>query len=248
MLAFLVTGCASTTLPRSGLFCPDDAIAQTADDGERGSREWCEIPSGKTDCRVYGGNCEVPGTSHGPWVRYYPSGARAEQADVVRGRIHGTYTKYFESGRKQMVTEWRESLREGYESRYYESGNLEWRGFYVHNRREGIWTSWFANGRTAFTGNYRQNEPTGVWSFWNPDGTTSRLEDFDLPPQQLGQNPSLPNGLRITRGFDNLPATHGFWVDGVKHGPFRTFDEHGVLRSVDVYSSGNLIERWVRPQ
>lgn len=231
LVLLAATGCASTTLPRSGLNCPDDAVAKTADDGERGFREWCE----------------APGTSHGPWIRYYPSGVRAEEANVVRGKIDGLYTKYFESGKPQMVTEWRDYRREGLETRWHENGNVEWRGYYLHNRREGIWTAWFANGRTAFTGNYRQNEPTGAWSFWNPDGTTSRIENFDLPPQQVGQNPNLENGMRLVRGLEELPVRHEFWVDGHKHGPWRTFDEHGVLREVEVYSGGQVIEHWVRP-
>lgn len=241
------TGCASATLPRSGLHCPVDAIAKTADDGERGSREWCEIPSGRTDCTVYSGSCEVPGTSHGPWVRHYASGVRAEQADVVRGRVHGRSTKWFESGKLQMETEWRDSRREGFERRWYENGSLEWRGFHHANRREGTWTGWFANGQAAFAGDYRQNTPVGKWTFWAPGGATSRIEDFDAPSAQGGQNPALPNGLRVTRGFEDLPLRHESWLDGVRHGPFRTFDEHGVLREVEVYSAGTRIERWVRP-
>jgi len=232
--------------PALGLSCPDDAIARTANDDERGSREWCEIPSGKRDCSVYAGSCEVPGTSHGPWIRYYPSGVRAEQSEVDHGKIHGTHHKFFESGKTQMATEWRDYRREGYETRWHENGTVEWRGLHVNNRREGIWTAWFENGRASFSGTYRQNVPVGAWSFWNADGTTSRIEDFNLNAPK-GQDPKLPNGIRITHGFEELPATHEFWIDGHKHGPFRKFDEHGVLREVDVYAAGQLIEHWVRP-
>lgn len=183
-------GC-TATLPRSGVECPAGAEAKTADDGERGRREWCEVPSGETDCSVYSGSCEVPGTGHGPWIRYYASGAIAERADVARGRIHGSYTRFFENGSVQMMTEWREGRREGWETRWYENGKVEWRGLHRGNRREGTWTGWFANGHAAFTGVYRQNTPVGSWTFWAPGGATSRVEDFDAPSAQACAAPAL---------------------------------------------------------
>jgi len=161
----LVAGCAPMTLPRSGLSCPDFAVAKTANDAERGSREWCE---------------DDRGSGHGPWIRYYPSGVRAEQTEVTHGKIDGTYLKYFESGKTQMVTTWRDYRREGVETRLYENGSVEWQGAYVGDRREGIWHSWFPNGNAKFVGMYEQGTPIGVWRFWNGDGTPSRVEDLGV--------------------------------------------------------------------
>ncbi len=249
LVMFAATGCAATTtLPKSGLPCPDDAIARTSNDDGGFSREWCEIPSGKTDCSTYAGSCEVPGTSHGPWIRYYPNGERAEMAGVDHGKTHGSYVKYYESGKTKMVTEWRNYRREGLETRWYESGAIEWRGAYVNNRRDGVWTGWFESGVTSFRGSYLLNTPRGAWTFWNADGSTSRVEDFELQPNLLGQDPNLSNGFRVTFGFEELPATHEFWIDGHKHGPWRKFDENGVLSEVEVYSSDKRIEHWVRPK
>jgi antitoxin component YwqK of YwqJK toxin-antitoxin module len=185
LLLIVLTSC-TATLPKSGIDCPSESEVKTSNDGERGSREWCE---------------DANESQHGTWIHYYPNGRKSEQATVKHGKIHGTKYEWYESGKTKMVTEWRDYHRVGIETRWHENGVVAWRGNFIANKRDGIWTAWYPNKKAAWSGKYVMDEPTGTWVFWNEDGTQAHVEDFSTAnPRRRLDNHHVLRGVEIYNG------------------------------------------------
>ncbi len=225
-------GC-TATLPRSGLACPSGAFVKTANDHERGSREWCEIPSYQKDCSVYGGSCEVPGTSHGPWVHYDAQGRRDELSNVDHGSISGTRMSWWPNGGPKLRNEWVANQRVGRETRWHENGAVAWQGFYAGGRREGAWAGWFADAKPAWSGAYHAGVPIGEWAFWNPDGSVSRVDRFELEPTTFDTS-----GGSCAQGT-TVSGTPGHSLSCILERPSGAL-AHGISASWD--ANGHLVD------
>jgi len=154
--------------------CPESAVAHGHADKDGYFREHCEIPSGKKDCRYYAGSCTVPGTSHGPWRRYYPNGQLAEAGANRNGFADGDNSTWYPSGQPREQFFWDgNGGRVGLVTRWFENGQIAQRGQFAHNRPSGAWQAFYPHGQRAWQGTYDDGRPTGDWTFFNPDGTVS---------------------------------------------------------------------------
>jgi antitoxin component YwqK of YwqJK toxin-antitoxin module len=266
----LLSGCAET-LPRSGLQCPLSAEVKTANDGDSGSREWCEIPSGKKNCSYYSGNCEVPGTGHGPWLHYDAAGHLDEMSDVDHGSISGTRMYWWPSGGAQQVSHWVNSKHVGVDVRWHESGSIAWYGEYADDRREGAWAGWFDGGKPAWSGTYKSGVPVGDWAFWNPDGSVARVDHFEheLEPAQVEACPqgavasgspeshyvsctlerpsgAVVHGMTATWDANGRITDQSHWWLGERHGRHMTWNYYsGAPTQLETYVSGKPAGTWL---
>jgi hypothetical protein len=75
--------------------CPEGAsLAGAAPPA--GSALWCQLPSG---------------SRHGHYLRWYPSGKRAEEGEFLNGKKNGRWTEFYEDGSERERTLWRRGVK-----------------------------------------------------------------------------------------------------------------------------------------
>ena len=160
---------------------------------------------------------------NGLWV-FYHSNTQIEKEIVYKNdQKNGIEKTYSEDGILIIKTTWVLNIKEGEEERYFDSGELQHVTFYSEGLKEGKCLQYAKDGRLIAFKTYKKGV---VFS-------TDRFNRFNKYNQKTGIWKEF---------FDNLLINEeGPWVDGKKHGIFRTYDKRGDLKNLERFEFGVLV-------
>jgi antitoxin component YwqK of YwqJK toxin-antitoxin module len=107
---------------------------------------------------------------NGPYLAFYPDGAKLEEARYVRDTLDGIRKRFFPNGQVQVEEPYRMGSFEGIFKSYYESGRLELEGAYVNNAMSGIWKRYYENGQLLEEVRFENNEENGPFIEYHENG------------------------------------------------------------------------------
>jgi antitoxin component YwqK of YwqJK toxin-antitoxin module len=165
-----------------------------------------QLPAG-TDC---GSAADMPETQirkfarHGAWTFYRKGTATPiRKGNYRQGEREGLWEGFDDKGRLDRTISYQNGVKQGPETFFF-AGTREWRerGENVADKREGFWeTRHTRDGSCITKGVYQADQKNGAWA-------------------ECSQDPK-------TRQWYHSFA--GGYLDGLRHGPARVFDEKGKL-------------------
>ena len=200
-------------------------------------------PSGKVSSE----GCLVEGKAEGVWVSFFESGQTKSKGNYLNNKLQGVWFFYFESGQKEkelsysndqkngieksfseegillIQTNWVNNIKDGEELRFFESGELQHVTFFKEGKKDGKCRQHAKDGRIITFKTYRKGV---IFS-------TERFNRFDKKGRKTGVWKEF---------FETLVVSEeGPFVDGLKHGIFRTYDKRGNLINIERFKFGELV-------
>lgn len=142
--------------------CPDGAVLKDDPQVSFGRAEFCE-KDGKKD---------------GRFTRYWPTGAKAEEAEFIDGLQEGPYFTWDQNGQLTETGPFKDGKREGY-FRSYQDGKLAFEGDFSADVQNGRFAAWHGTGAKQGEGTFRHGEPCGVFHCWEDDGSPAQCHPLD---------------------------------------------------------------------
>lgn len=157
----------------------------------------------------------------GLW-KFYNQGVLRETAEFVNGQKEGVQTIWSEGVLTDSVR-WMAGQREGESMTFRPDGSLKMRVPYEKDKREGKATLFNA-----------QNEPHGYR--WYKQDRLLASESFNRVDEQGRKS----GPWKVFHASGRVLET-GFYLEGLKHGTFQTFDARGSVTSVVEYRFGEEV-------
>lgn len=106
----------------------------------------------------------------GEYIRFYPSGQKAEETYYYNDTINGERKFYFESGQLDRVQHYLYGVFQGEFKSYYSNGNLSAEGNYLNNEMDGIWKRYYESGELMEEVTFVDNEENGPFKEYFKNG------------------------------------------------------------------------------
>jgi uncharacterized protein len=167
--------------------------------------------------------CETPGLSgavrEGPYLAWYPSGAKKEEGAYHDGKKHGRWTVWTSDGAKESEGEYREGREHGRWTTWERGQRSE--GEYRDGLRQGVWTTWGNNGAKSAEGPYVDGKKHGVWTRWLWNGSKQEEATY-VADKKNGPFVTYNGAVKVTEGNFRDERPEGHWItrhpDGSKAG------------------------------
>lgn len=187
------------------------------------------------------------GKPDGYWKTYYPDGSIKTEGNRKNFQLDSTWIFYRSNKSVERIITYREGIKNGLEStfdengkrledcllengirnsqakRYYPEGPLRQILIYENNKEEGRSTEYDRDGRIITEYVYRNGF---VYS-------EERINRYDINAKRTGVWRDLfPNGQL---------KEEGMWLNGLRNGVFKFFDDKGKLLKLEKYEDGLLV-------
>jgi antitoxin component YwqK of YwqJK toxin-antitoxin module len=162
---------------------------------------------------------------------YYPTGEVHKQIPYESGKEEGKGFEYSRDGRIITLL----SYEEGYLRRAEKVNRYDDRG----NKR-GQWISFHPNGVLASEGTYMNDKKNGIFKTYDKKGDLISLEKYRDGELVVDTEESVILDIRNTYYSDGSVKSSGGYVDGVKEGTHRIYDESGTVIKSKVYKMGEV--------
>jgi antitoxin component YwqK of YwqJK toxin-antitoxin module len=173
---------------------------------------------------------------------WYADGQLRSEGAYITGLRDGLWREYFEDGTLMSEAIYDRSKPSGAVTVYYPNGKTRFRGYYEvagrKKKRTGHWVEYFDNGNEQSEGEYINNRKQGRWREWYEDGGIKEDAFFDNGMYQGAYKAYHPNGQLMTEGEYKGERSH----QGLAHGPWKHYDENGVLLRTEYWYNGRQKE------
>jgi antitoxin component YwqK of YwqJK toxin-antitoxin module len=140
----------------------------------------------------------------GDFTRFYPSGAKFEEAHYSKDSLDGERKTFYENGKIQTLERYKNGQYEGVFKSYYDDGSLQQEGQYVknemsgelktyykggqvkeivmmaHNLENGPFKEFYENGKIKAEGFYRNGDTeNGELREYNSNGELTKIKQCD---------------------------------------------------------------------
>lgn len=169
------------------------------------------------------------GTRVGEAEIYYPTGELHKRIPYEEGLEDGEGFEYARDGRVITLLKYSEGYLRNAEriNRYDNTG-----------KRRGKWISYHSNGMVHVEGTYMNDKKNGIFKTFDKNGDLISLEKFREGELVVDTEESVILDLRNTYYSDGSVKSTGGYVDGVREGTHRFYDEEGNIISAEIYDSG----------
>ena len=171
------------------------------------------VPAGEIAYQYKGRVCARPdGTHHGPFVAWFPGGAKQLEGQFRDGKRVGRWTWYERAGHPirqgdfvddretGLFVEWRFGKKTG--EAHYEAG-----------KKVGEWTQWHVGSEVlASRRHYAAGKATGTHTRWHPNGVKSSEETFQDGLLEGTLTLWHPNGQKQREGAYAADKQIGVWI------------------------------------
>lgn len=122
--------------------------------------------------------CDRGGIMHGPYVRLYPSGARAVKGAYDNNQPDGDWFWWHENSTEASKGKYVRGKQTGPWTWWHENGSRAEEGDFLQGRKAGQWVSWYESGVKKDDGMYHNGIKDGLWTYYedNPDNPVARTE------------------------------------------------------------------------
>ncbi|MDP2721959.1 MAG: toxin-antitoxin system YwqK family antitoxin [Bacteroidales bacterium] len=158
---------------------------------------------------------------------FYENGNKEQEATYVNNILHGPMTRWHSNGQVETRTHYVDGNLEGKAVTYNKKGKLISEENYVHDTLNGDFAVYYAEGTYKIKGQYNMGLYTGQWIYYD---VTEKIIGVGNYENGTGmQKAWWPNG-KLKR---EIP-----YVNNLKEGTERWFDENGVLENTIYYHQG----------
>lgn len=168
----------------------------------------------------------------GEALLYYPTGEVKRRVTYVEGKESGEGFEYEIDGRIITLLSFRDGfLRTADQvNRYDNSGN-----------KRGPWISFHPNGVLASEGYFMNGKKNGIFKTYDKRGNLLTLEKYRDGELVVDSEESVILDLRSTYYADGTIKSTGGYIDDLKEGTHRLYDQEGNIEGGELYSKGQKI-------
>jgi len=160
---------------------------------------------------------------------YYPTGELKKSIPFENGKESGEGFEYDRDGRIITLLK--------YEDGFLRKADRVNR-FDDQKKKRGTWIDFHPNGVLAMEGYYMNGKKNGIFKKFDKQGNLVSLEKYRDGELVMDSEESVILDLRNTYYPDGTVKSSGGYVDGVKEGVHRRYDENGVITTAITYSRG----------
>jgi hypothetical protein len=111
--------------------------------------------------------CDKDGVMHGPYVRYYPDGARAVKGAYDNNLPDGDWIWWHDNQQEASKGKYVRGKQTGPWTWWHANGNRAEEGDFLQGRKAGQWVSWFDSGSKKDEGMYHNGIKDGLWTYYD---------------------------------------------------------------------------------
>ena len=192
----------------------------------------------------------VKGILHGDTRGYHLNRREAWRGSWVSGKRTGMWVWWYSSGQLARRGAYLADLEHGTWQEWHEAGPLKLEGSYEAGQRHGPWLENHEDGSLAARREYDHGTLTSERLYFGgvevqrkqevDPGSGRVTREYTLRIDETGAE--TRHGLHHTYQSNGLPKETGAYVDGKKHGPWRTYDEEGDVIDEVIYENGRVVE------
>ncbi|MCA1761462.1 MAG: toxin-antitoxin system YwqK family antitoxin [Cryomorphaceae bacterium] len=160
---------------------------------------------------------------------YFPTGELKKTIPYENGKENGKGFEYERDGRIITLLE--------YEDGFLRKADRVNR-FDDRNKKRGTWIDFHPNGQLALEGYYMNGKKNGIFKKFDRDGNLISLEKYRDGELVVDSEESVILDLRSTYYPNGKVKSTGGYVDGVKEGVHRLYDEDGSISTAITYEKG----------
>ncbi|MDR1812978.1 MAG: hypothetical protein LBQ87_09155 [Candidatus Fibromonas sp.] len=201
----------------------------------------------------------------GIWKKFQ-KGILTEENSCHVSNETGYFKSYSDEGKTSIYQECRHGRPYGIFTSYYPGGSLHKVGHFENNFRNGLWVEYFANGKLRKIEHWIASMRNGEWVRFDETGKVlARTEFIDgtgFFEDTSWQNNRIHGEIRKSFGNEYLrienyengvkqstadyhrdiprPLALGYWKNGKKEGPWRSWYKSGVLKDSLNFKDGEL--------
>lgn len=122
--------------------------------------------------------CDRGGIMHGPYIRYYPNGARATQGSYDNNNADGDWIWWHENKQEASKGKYVRGKQTGPWTWWHTNGNRAEEGDFLQGRKAGQWVSWYESSMKKDEGMYHNGIKDGLWTYYedSPESPVLRTE------------------------------------------------------------------------
>ncbi|GHC65889.1 toxin-antitoxin system YwqK family antitoxin [Ulvibacter litoralis] len=199
------------------------------------------------------------GLDHGKRIDYYPNGNIESISNWEDGLQIGQAKYYFENGNIQETNFVKNKKLHGECIEYYKSGRIESHEFFWNGKRKDTCKYYYENGQMKvlqiFNLDTLSLTSSGVQTNYYPSGKIQAISNFDNEKSELklfyengvkketsSKRNNKHHGYVIAYHENGLKMLEGYAKDGYYNGPFKFFNESGILIKTVKYDYGEPID------
>ncbi|MFN2422611.1 MAG: toxin-antitoxin system YwqK family antitoxin [Cryomorphaceae bacterium] len=168
----------------------------------------------------------------GEALYYYPTGELNKRIPFENGKEQGDGFEFDREGRIITLL----SYREGF-LRTADKVNR----FDTQGKKRGPWVRFHPNGVLAYEGRFMNDMKNGIFKTYDKRGDLLTLEKYRDDELVTDSEESVILDIRNTYYDDGTVKSTGGYVDGVKEGTHRLYDQEGNITAGELYSKGEKI-------
>ncbi len=186
-------------------------------------------------------------------VLTFQNGVLYERALLEKDKRVGVAEIYYPTGEVQKRIPYENDLEEGEGFEYARDGRvitlLKYREGYLKTaerinrfdnkgKRRGKWVTFHPNGGIHVEGTYMNDKRNGIFKTFDKHGDLLTLEKYRDDKLVVDSEESVILDLRNSYYPDGTIKSTGGYVDGMKEGTHRYYDNEGNIEGAEIYSRG----------
>jgi len=155
---------------------------------------------------------------YGKWIFYYRDGSIEQKGSYSKDKINGLWQWYYQNGKLRCEENYIDGKLDGMFTAFNEDERIITIGKYTEGEKDSTW--YYHIGDNFESGNYDADQMEGTWKFYYADSTLSFEGKFVQGNEDGKHRYYFPNGRM---------KEEQVYINGMKHGAWRKFDELGNL-------------------
>ena len=211
------------------------------------------------------------GFKEGRWIYLRDNGSIELEELWSNGRLHGeTFGAHRDRG-KAFAGTWENGMRIGTWTWWHINGEVSRRGVFADGREDGVWCEWYPDGTLKVKGTYADGRRHGAWEEFDEDGEILSKREYSgdvlvneqhfFRGEEVQQSVILKDGIlfaewtvlvgedgEVKHGYEHQyhangqKAESGAWLNGKKHGTWRSWNETGNLKNAQTWNNGTKVD------
>lgn len=184
----------------------------------------------------------------GYWRTYYPNGVIKSEGNRVNGNLDGPWKFYNKNGRIIEVINYQKGLKNGYQFSFNQDSIVVRKIHFIANKEQDTSFFFYPDGDLKEWSIYENGKLMGRSVSFSEEGIPIQIKEFKNGKllEKSSFNAYNAGGLkqgvwkRFNDDWDVIYEVE--YLEGLKHGYERLYDEFGKLQEIRKYSNGKMIK------
>ncbi len=204
------------------------------------------------------GNYNIKGGRTGVWEFFTKNGVLERKCNFSENNLNGETIGYYTDGSIEYTSNYVDDALEGYYVGYHDNGQMEHQGYYEKGLTQGEWRYYYKDGTIESINFFHKGDLHGEQEYFNPEGKIYKNVDYiygniekeviyDVNGkvfEEVDLQTKKGNYIITYKHYNNKIHKEINYVNGVKHGVYKSYDFYGNKRIVGDYVNGKLHGEW----